>query len=122
MWMTGWEYDIVAAKRDFCLVDYVRERRRRFLGKILRLDRDNLTLKVLEGYHEHLASLPLAHGSFEGTIFDDAPTPRDFMALVEAAADKEAWNRTTRKLPQQQRRTSGRCSARPGDAAGAGTR
>ena len=117
--MTGWTHDVVAATREFSLVDYVRERRLDFLGKTLRLDSENLTFKVLEGYHEHLVSLPPAHMSFEGTIFADAPTPRDFEAMVAAAAVKESWTRTTRTLPQQQRRSSRRCSERLGGSDGA---
>ena len=108
MTMTGWTHDIVAATREFSLVDYVRERRLVFLGNTLRLDSENLTFKVLEGYHEHLVSLPAAHMSLEGTIFMDAPTPRDFEALVAAAEHKESWTRLTQVLPQQQRRKSRR--------------
>ena len=51
-------------------------------------------LNVLEGYHEHLASLPRARGSFDGTWAHlGVPDPRDFGAMVTAAANKEGWTR-----------------------------
>ena len=112
MLFTGWDYDVVAATREFSLVEYVRERRIKFLGHTLRLDPGILVHKVLAGYHHHLVNLPhRARGMFEGTIFADAPNPRDFEGLVIAAKDKSGWTRSTRRLLEPQRRASRRISA-----------
>ena len=117
MLFTGWDYDVVAATREFSLVEYVRERRIKFLGHTLRLDPGILVHKVLAGYHHHLVNLPhRARGMFEGTIFADAPNPQNFEGLVVAAKDRSGWTRSTRRLLEPQRRASRRISAgvRPG--------
>jgi len=111
MLFTGWDYDVVAATREFSLVAYVRERRMKFLGHTLRLDPGILVHKVLSGYHSHLISLPCrARGCFEGTIFADAPNPRNFEGLVASAKDRGKWSQFTRRLLEPQRRGSRRIS------------
>ena len=112
MLMTGWEHDVVLAKRVFVLVDYVRARRLNFLGHTLRLERTNLTFQVLSGYHSHLVNLSSATNSLTGTIFDDAPCNRDFGGLVAAAKDREGWNSWIRDLAPATRRASGRLNER----------
>ena len=119
--ITGFDYEFVAHNRQFHLLTYTRQRRFTFLGHTLRLHCKELAFQTLATYHTFLNEQPRLSRAFEGTVFMDFPSPRDFNLLVSTAKDRQKWRSLGDSIKitggQNGRlggaRRSGRLTARP---------
>ena len=85
--ITGEQYRVTATQPVVDLVLALRRRRLRYLGHILRMDRNRLVRRTLFAYvRGGGANTP------DGSLLQDCPGHM-IEALVVEAADREAWSR-----------------------------